>query len=149
MANIDVMCHCRADEETLEHLFFECRYARLLVAWVYFNLLQYDARATNFTVKELLFGFSRERRKSIPKVIVWMLQVVKHRLWVARCDFRYRNTLPTEAECLKVVIARVKFLLKVHGGQCRSPAQVRDFEKEWLANKTLGHFEGEKLVFSF
>jgi hypothetical protein len=29
------------------------------------------------------------------------------------------------------------------------PAQVRSFEKEWLASGRLGHFEGEKLVFSF
>ena len=149
MANINPQCHCRADEESLEHLFFECRYSRILVGWVYFNLLGYEANARPFTVDELLFGFCQERRKRIPDVIIWMLQVVKHSLWLARDDFRFRDKLRTEAECLNAVIARLKFLLKVLAGRCRSPSQIRSFEKQWLANSTLGHFEGEKLVFSF
>jgi hypothetical protein len=149
MANIDLQCHCRADAETLEHLFFECRYARILVGWVYFNLMMYDGSATPFTVEELLFGFSRARRRRIPHIIIWMLQVVKHYLWVARNDFRFRDQRRTEADCLKAIIARLKFLLKVLAGRCRSPSQIRSFEKQWLANNTLGHFEGEKLVFSF
>jgi hypothetical protein len=149
MANIDVQCHCRADNETLEHLFFECSYARILVGWVYFNLMVVCPSATPFTVEELLFGVDKHRRRNIPHIIIWMLQMVKHRLWVARCDFRFRGQLRTEAECLKAMIARLKFLLKVLAGRCRSPSQIRSFEKQWLANKTLGHFEGEKLVFSF
>ena len=147
MANIDVQCHCRADNETLEHLFFECSYARILVGWVYFNLMVVCPSATPFTVEELLFGVDKHRRRNIPHIIIWMLQMVKHRLWVARCDFRFRGQLRTEAECLKAMIARLKFLLKVVAGRCRSPSQIRPFEKQWLANKTLGHFEGEKLVF--
>ena len=95
MANIDLQYHCRADAETLEHLFFECRYARILVGWVYFNLMQYDGSATSFTVEELLFGVSRARRKRIPDVIIWMLQLVKHYLWVARNDFRFGNKVRT------------------------------------------------------
>ena len=75
--------------------------------------------------------------------------MVKHSLWLARNDFRFRDKLRTEAECLNAVIARLKFLLKVLAGRCRSPSQIRSFEKQWLANSTLGHFEGEKLVFSF
>ncbi|CAB4018750.1 Hypothetical predicted protein [Paramuricea clavata] len=149
MANIEVRCHCRADEETLEHLFFECAYARILVGWVYFNLMVVCPSAPPFTVEELLFGINTNRRRNVPKIILWMLQVVKHHLWVARCDFRFRGVLRTEAECLKAMIARLKFLLKVLAGRCRSPSQIRSFEKQWLANKTLGHFEGEKLVFSF
>jgi hypothetical protein len=52
MANIDLQCHCRADVETLKHLFFECRYACILVGWVYFNFMMYDGSATPFTVEE-------------------------------------------------------------------------------------------------
>ena len=35
--HIDPRCSCAADDETLEHLFFECELARILVAWVYFH----------------------------------------------------------------------------------------------------------------
>ena len=65
MAHVDPRCFCGADDETLEHLFFECELARLLVAWVFF---------------ELLFGFSVERRRAIPSIIIYMLQVMKHYL---------------------------------------------------------------------
>lgn len=149
MAGIDRQCHCGADDETLHHLFFECGYARFLVGWVYFHLLLYDPTASPFTVRELLFGFEKPRRSGIPFVIIWMLHVVKHHLWVARCDFRFRDTLRSEVECLQSMIARIKFLLTVLGRRCRSPSQVRAFEKQWLAGSTIGHFEGEKLVFSF
>ena len=40
MTNIDPRCFCRADDQTLEPLFFGCELARLLVAWVHFNLWQ-------------------------------------------------------------------------------------------------------------
>jgi hypothetical protein len=81
MSHVDGNCFCRADEETLEHLFFECELARLLVGWVYFNLMQVDPVATPFSVVELLFGFSLEQRRSIPLVIIWMLHVMKHVIW--------------------------------------------------------------------
>ena len=125
MANIDVLCHCRADEETLEHLFFECIYARILVGWVYFNLMVVHPAATPFTVEELPFGINQRQRLNVPHIIIWMLQVVKHHLWVARCDFRFRGQLRTEAESLKALIARIKFLLKVLASRCRSPSQIR------------------------
>ena len=89
MAHIDPQCFCGADEETLEHLFFECRVARIVTGWILFNLLQFDPTANKFTVDELLFGFMTERRRKIPLVIVWMLHTIKHIIWVARCDYRF------------------------------------------------------------
>ena len=148
--NIDVMCFCRVDEESLEHLFFHCSFAQILVNWVYFQLLRVTPEATPFTVTEILFGFSKARRRCIPKVISWMLLVVKHRIWVARCDFRFRNVPPDEALCLKVAIARIHFLLRSHAAaRCSSLSQQEHFIEEWLADGILGSFSNEKLVFSF
>ena len=75
---IDVVCFCRGDAETLEHLFFECSFAQILINWVFFQLLRVVPDATPFTVRELLFGFCGSRRRCIPPVIKWMLLVVKH-----------------------------------------------------------------------
>jgi hypothetical protein len=113
------------------------------------NLLQVDPIASKFTVDELLSGFTAERRRKIPLVIIWMLYTMKHIIWVARCDFRFRDKMPVESECLKRLIVRIKFVLCLLGRKCKSPAQVSSFEKEWLASGRLGHFVGEKLVFSF
>ena len=149
MAHVSPRCFCAADDETLEHLFFECELARLLVAWVYFNLMSCHPTARRFTVEELLFGFSAERRRVIPLIIIYMLQVMKHTIWVARCDFRFRQKKPIAHVCLSKAIAKLKFVLGLLGRRCKTVAQIRAFEREWLARGTLGHFEGEELVFSF
>ena len=149
MRYIESLCFCRADDETLEHLFFECELARILVAWVYFNLNTINPTAGRLTVEELLFGFSESRRRAIPTIIIYMLLVVKHTIWVARCDFRYRQKTPIISECLNRVIAKLKFILHLLFKRRKSPAQIRAFEREWLARISLGHLEGEELVFSF
>ena len=149
MRNVDAACFCGAGDETLEHLFFECTVARLLVGWVYAQLLRVDPLARAFSVDELLFGFSQDRYRRIPVVFVWMLQVMKHAIWVARCDFRFRAKMPVESVCLKKGIARTKFVLELEARKCKLPAHFRSFERDWLAKGTLGHFEDEELVFSF
>ena len=149
MRHIESLCFCRADDETLEHLFFECELARILVAWVYFNLYTINPTASRFTVEELLFGVLEARRRAIPTIIIYMLLVVKHTIWVARCDFRFRQKTPIISECLNKVIVKLKFILSLLFKQCKSSAQIRAFEREWLARGSLGHLEGQELVFSF
>ena len=78
MRHVDSHCFCAAADETLEHLFFECEPARLLVAWVYTNLHHINPTVGWFTVDELLFGFSEARRRAIPSIFVFMLMVMKH-----------------------------------------------------------------------
>ena len=75
--------------------------------------------------------------------------MMKHTIWVARCDFRFHGLVPVASERLKKAIAKVKFVLRLFGRRCKLPAQVRSFERDWLARGILGHFEGEELVFSF
>ena len=109
MRHIESLCFCQADDETLEHLFFECELARILVAWVYFNLNTINPTAGRFTVEELLFGFSESHRRAIPTIIIYMLLVVKHTIWVARCDFRFRQKTPIISECLNKVVVKNSF----------------------------------------
>ena len=149
MAHVDSLCFCKAGDETLEHLFFECQLAQILVTWVFQQLHHITPLAGRFTVEELLFGFSEVRRRAIPSIIIFMLLVMKHTIWVARCDFRFRQRMPVASKCLSQAIAKVKFILGLLGKRCKSPAQIRAFEREWLARGSLGHFEGTELVFAF
>ena len=112
---IDVVCFCRCDAETLEH--------QILINWVFFQLLRVVPDATPFTVRELLLGFCGSRRRRIPTVIKWMLLVMKHQIWVARCDLRFHNIPPDEAKCQKIAIARIKFLLRVLASKYSSSSQ--------------------------
>ncbi|CAB3997114.1 Hypothetical predicted protein [Paramuricea clavata] len=85
----------------------------------------------------VLYTASRLKLSSISSLSVDTTTVVKHYLWVARNDFRFRDKRRTEADCLKAIIARLKFLLKVLASRCRSPSQIRSFEKQWLASLVL------------
>ena len=149
MRGVDSRCFCATADETLEHLFFECELARLLVAWVYMYLHSINPTAGRFTVDELLFGFSEARRRAIPSIFIFMLMVMKHAIWVARCDFRFRQKVPIASNILHIAIRRIKFTLNLLFKRCKSPAQIRAFEREWLGRGSLGHLEGPDLVFSF
>ena len=147
LANVSPLCFCGADDETLEHLFFECEVAHFLVAWVFSHLQSIHPTASRFTVDELLFGFSDVRRRMIPSVIIFILLVMKHIIWVAECDFRFRQKKPVIRECLQKPIIKLEFFLCLLSRWCKATAQICTFELEWLAQGTLGHFEGTKLVF--
>ena len=124
MAHVDSLCFCKAGDETLEHLFFECQLAQILIAWVFQQLHHISPIAGRLTVEELLFGFSEVRRRAIPSIIIFMLLVMKHTIWVARCDFRFRQRMPIASKCLSQAIAKLKFILGLLSKRCRSPAQV-------------------------
>jgi hypothetical protein len=146
MAHVDPQCFCRADEETLEHPFFECRVARIVTAWIF--VAGCDPAASKFTVDELHFGFMAECRRKIPLVILWMLHTMKHIIWVACCDFQFRGKTPRrigmsqKTYCLNQACPLSSWSeIQVTSSRCS--------EKEWLASGLLGHFAGKKLVFSF
>ena len=82
-------------------------------------------------------------------IIMWMLYMMKHTIWVARCDFCFRGKLPVTSDCQAKAIMKMKFVLRLFGRRCKPPSQVRSFERDWLGRGILGHFEGEELVFSF
>ena len=65
---------------------------------------------------------------------------MKHTIWVARCDFRFRQKVPVASNCLNQALAKIKFILGLLSKRCKSPAQIRAFEREWLARGSLGHF---------
>ena len=149
MQHVDSLCFCKAGDETLEHLFFEGQVAQILVAWVFQQLHNINPIAGRFTVEELLFGFSEVRRRIIPSIIIFMLLVMKHTIWVACCDFRFRQRMLIASKCFSQAIAKTKFILGLLSKRCKSPAQICAFEREWLARGSLGHFEGMELVFAF
>ena len=76
-----------------------------------------------------------------------MLMVMKHAIWVARCDFRFRQKVPVALQILHIAIRCLKFNLTLLFKRCKSPAQIRAFEREWLGRGSLGRLEGPDLVF--
>ena len=147
--NVDPRCHCSAEEEMLALLFFECSFVQFLINWVYFHLLSVDPHDVPFTITKVLLGFLPECRRCIPKIEVWMRHVMKHRIWLARNNFRFQGMSPVAADYIQGVIVRIKFILALRAWQCHTDTQRKRFNKDWLVNGTLGRFVSEKLVFSF
>ena len=106
-----VVVFVRLPTRRLNISFSRCELARLLVAWVYTNVVRINPTAGRFTVDELLFGFSEARRQAIPSIFFFMLMVMKHAIWVARCDFRFRQKVPIASNILHIAIRRIKFII--------------------------------------
>ena len=102
-----------------------------------------------FTVTEVLFGFLQACHRCIPKIVVWMLHVMKHHIWLAWNNFRFTGMPPVPDDYIQGAIVRIKFALALQAQQCHTISQRKQFSKDWLANDTLGRFVSEKLVFSF
>jgi hypothetical protein len=49
--------------------------------------------------------------------MVWMLHVMKHTIWVPRCDFRFLGKRPIASDCQAKAIAKIKFVLRLFGRQ--------------------------------
>ena len=74
---------------------------------------------------------------------------MKHHIWLARNNFRFRGMPPVPDDYIQGAIVRIKFVLALKARQCRTDTQCEHFRKDWLANGTLGRLVSEKLVFSF
>jgi len=84
-------CH----NESLEHLFFSCPLARSGVDWIQSLLSRVSPLAPSLCVRHLLFGFTADELRCVPKVFTYLLNVLKFLIWSQRKDFRFRSILPT------------------------------------------------------
>ena len=68
---------------------FKCSVVQFLINWVYFHLLSMDKSIVPFTVTEVLFSLPPACHSCIPKIVIWMLHVMKHCIWLAWNNFSF------------------------------------------------------------
>ena len=68
----------------------------------------------------VLFGFNLDELRPLPCVFVYIVNVCKFCIWLARNDFRFRSLQPGAIPVIESVKARVKFHLTVFFKQERT-----------------------------
>ena len=81
-------CFCGPVLESLSHLLFACPHARSVLSWPQSLMFRYSPMSPVLLVRHVLFGFNLEELGILPRVFVYILNVCKFYIWLARNDFR-------------------------------------------------------------
>ena len=131
MPNISPFCHC-GEEETAQHLFVSCPFARTLLVWFFQRLVSFDPNACFPRTRESIWGYPRTAH--IPKCFVALMGIIRHRIWVARNAFRFDGIQPLPQISLERIKSSFRFLLRIQRRHCL----ISTFENEWLARGLFG-----------
>ena len=99
-------------------------------------------------LRHVLFVFNLDELRIIPRVFVYILNVCKFYIWLARNDFRFRSLQPGAIPVIESVKARVKFHLTVFFKHQRTARRRRFFICRWGANGVIASFAGGNLTFA-
>ena len=88
--------------------------------------------------RHVLFGFSPDEVRSIPRIFVYMLNVCRFSIWKVRNDFRFRDVPPGAFVVIEMVKSRVRFFLPLLFKRFKSPRRRRFFHRQWGASGVIG-----------
>ena len=126
-------CFCDPVVESLEHLFFSCPLAQSVLSWLYSLMFRCSPLALSLLCCHVLFGFNQDELRCVPRVFVYILNVSKYSLWLARNDFCFCDVAPSAVTVLENVKVRVRFNLPLLFKRFRSPRCRRYFVCQWGA----------------
>ena len=93
-------------------------------------------------------GFNLEELRIFPRVFVYILNMCKFSIWLARNDFRFRSLQPGAIPVIERVKARVKFQLTVFFKHQRTARRRRFFTRRWGPSGVIASFAGGNLTFA-
>ena len=134
----DPACFCSSPIESAPHLFYECSLAQSVLSWLQSPMFKCSPLLPSLSVRHVLFGFSPDELVSVPRIFVYLLNVCKFCIWLARNNFRFRDTRPGAIVVIGQVKARVAFYLPLYFKRFSSARRQRYFLQQWCANGTLG-----------
>lgn len=136
--DVDPHCFCGAVLECPSHLFFSCPLAQSVLSWLQSLMFSFSSSSPSLVCRHALFGFSPAELRTIPRVFVYLLNVCKYFIWLARNDFRFRDIRPGASIVIANVCARVKFHLPLFFKRFKSSRRRRYFHRQWGASGTVG-----------
>ena len=110
-----------------------CPLAQSVLSWLYSLMFRCSPLAPSLLCCHVLFGFNRDELRCVPRVFVYMLNVSKYFLWLARNDFHFRDVAPSAVTVLENVMVRVRFSLPLFFKRFQSPCRRRYFVHQWGA----------------
>ena len=135
--DVSLACFCGEKVETLEHLFSYCPLAQSGISWFQSLLFRCSPLSTVLVCRHLLFGFSPDELRVVPRGLVYALNVLKYFIWLARNDHRFRDIRPSAVEVLENVKVRLRFNLPVLYRRFKSSRLRRYFHRKWGARGVL------------
>ena len=136
--SLDPLFLCGLAPECLSHLFFSCPLAHSVLSWLQSLPFTFSSSCPSLMCRHVLFGFAQDELRSVPCVFVYLLNVCKFFIWLARNDFRFQDVRPGEPGVIAKVRARVRFHLLIFFRRFRSHTQRRFFHPQWGASRTIG-----------
>ena len=94
--------------ESLSHLLFACPLAQSVLPWLQSLMFRYSPMSPVLLLRHVLFEFNLDELRILPRVFVYILNVCKFCIWLARNDFRFRSLQPVAIPVIESVKARVK-----------------------------------------
>ena len=144
--SLQLSCFCNSASETIDHLFFECPLAQSVLSWLQSLMFRWSSVVSSLVVCHVRFGFNVDEFSNIPRVFIYILNVCKFFLWVARNDFRFHNTRPSAIDVLANVRGRVRFHLPTFFKRFRSARRRRFFIRQWGACNVVASLVNNHLL---
>ena len=136
--SLDPNCFCGSVLETPSHLFFACPLAQSGLSWLQSLLFRFSTRCPVLLCRHVLFGFSSSELRVVPRVFVYLLNLLKYFVWCARNDFRFRGVRPGAVPVIENTKARATFHLPLLFKRFCSSRRRRYFHRQWGACGVVG-----------
>ena len=136
--SLDPHCFCGPVAETPSHLFFDCPLAQSGLSWLQSLMFRFSTLCPVLVCRHVLFGFSSSELCVVPRVFVYLLNLLKYFVWRARNDFRFRDVRPGAVPVIENTKARAKFHLPLLFKRFRSLRRRRYFHRQWGACGVVG-----------
>ena len=101
------------------------------------------------TVRHMLFGFSSDELRCVPRVFPYLLNLSKFLVWCQRNDYRFRSVPPSALKLLACLRSRTGFHLPLFFKRFLSQRRRRFFHRQWGANGIIGHVSGGSFKLNF
>ena len=144
--DIPFSCFCSASCESLQHLFFDCPLAVSVLSWLQSLLFCASPLSPSILARHVLFGFSSDELRVVPRVFVYLLNVCKFCILWARNDFRFRRIRPSAVDVMDRVNSRLRFHLPLFFRRFSSDRRRRFFVRQWGARGYIASIVDGRLV---
>ena len=147
--SLDPHCFCGPVRESPSHLFFECPLAQGGLSRLQSLMSRFSTLCPVLLCRHVLFGFSSSELRVVPRIFVYLLNLLKYFIWHARNDFRFRGVRPGAVVVIENTKMRAKFHLPLFFKRFRSSRRRRYFHRQWGACGVVGSVDDGVLSLAF
>ena len=98
-------------QKLLSICFFACPLAHSALDWIQSLLFRASPSPGPLAVRHLLFCFSPDEMRTVPRLFVYLVLVCKYLIWIQCNDYRFRSVRPSPVNLISGIRTRVKFYL--------------------------------------